>query len=178
MIISLTGFMGSGKSSVGRRLAELLCCRFMDLDEIIEEKEGRRIPEIFATDGEASFRRMELEALKMTIESAPDNLVLALGGGTVMTAECAELIHGHTFCIYLRASVDTLAKNLEGEAEGRPMLQSPANDANDACDALRTRISSLMSLRAPTYQSAAHLIIDTDGKSIEEISESCISVCK
>ena len=56
--------MGCGKSSVGKRLSELLCCRFMDLDEVIVEREGRSIPEIFAEDGEGEFRRMEKEALK------------------------------------------------------------------------------------------------------------------
>ena len=63
MIISLIGFMGCGKSSVGRRLSELLCCPFMDLDAVIEEQTGRSIPEIFATDGEAAFRQMELDTL-------------------------------------------------------------------------------------------------------------------
>ena len=68
MIISLTGFMGCGKSSVGRKLSELLCCPFMDLDDVIVEREGRSIPEIFASDGEAAFRRMELEALKAVLK--------------------------------------------------------------------------------------------------------------
>ena len=59
--------MGCGKSSVGRKLSQLLCCPFMDLDDVIVEKEGRSIPEIFASDGEAAFRQMELEALKQII---------------------------------------------------------------------------------------------------------------
>ena len=57
MIISITGFMGCGKSSVGKRLSELLCCRFMDLDEVIVEREGRSIPEIFAEDGEGGVEK-------------------------------------------------------------------------------------------------------------------------
>lgn len=64
MTISLTGFMGCGKSSVGRRLSELLSCSFVDLDSVIEEREGRTIPEIFASDGETAFRQMEKEALE------------------------------------------------------------------------------------------------------------------
>ncbi len=172
MIIALTGFMGSGKSSVGRRLSELLGCRFVDLDEVIEGHECRTIPEIFAEKGEAGFRAIEAEMLEMIINeyssSADGSLVLALGGGTVMTPECAELIHEHTFCIYLRASVDTLVKNLEGEAAGRPMLQSPAG--------LRTRISDLMAQRSSTYESVAHLITNTDGKSIDAIAFTCSSV--
>ena len=211
MIISLTGFMGCGKSSVGRKLSELLCCPFMDLDDIIEERAGRRIPEIFASEGEAEFRRMEAEALEACIEKkaarddaplAPSHSrtagpspyagvrkcqlrshtlpleactissegktcgVLALGGGAVMTPSCAKLVHEHTLCIYLRASVETLLAHLSGEAEGRPMLEGRS---------LRSRIEELMTLRSSTYEKTAHIIIDTDGKSIDSICQEIIS---
>ena len=202
MIISLTGFMGCGKSSVGRELSRLLCCPFMDLDTVIEERAGRSIPEIFAKDGEKVFRQMELEALQaLTVsetrdlkQSLPSQamgpslcgqrgstvsnplpptpnvnkgslesiLILALGGGVVMTKECAKIVREQTLCIYLKASVETLMEHLSGgEAAGRPMLQG---------DSLRTRIEGLMDLRAETYEKTAHIIIDTDGKSIEEIA--------
>ena len=204
MIISLTGFMGCGKSSIGRRLSKLLCCPFMDLDEMIEARTGRSIPEIFAMDGEDAFRKMELETLydivpmpvysrgplpadagplplpgggkmpltynRHTSLSAEDpsdessqDIILALGGGTVMTKECADIVHEMTICIYLRATVDTLVANLNDETEGRPMLKSE--------DGLEARIKELMSMRAETYERTAHIIIDTDGKSIEEIAE-------
>jgi shikimate kinase len=161
MIISLTGFMGCGKSSVGRELSRLLCCPFMDLDSVIEEREGRKIPEIFATEGEAAFRRMEVEALRKCIYGqASDKRVLALGGGTVMTEECAKIVHEKTVCIYLRASVETLMEHLAGEVDNRPMLAGN----------LRTRIEELMSIRSATYEKTAHIMIDTDGKTIEEIA--------
>ena len=203
--------MGCGKSSVGRRLSELLCCPFMDLDSVIEEYAGKSIPKIFTEDGEAAFRAMEqkvLEALtgggKMPLTDLEDNgidptysrgplpqsgplplagggkmpltydrvnaaesemVVLALGGGTVMTPECAELVQNNTRCIYLKASVETLVEHLAGEAAGRPMLA----DAD-----LRPRIETLMQQRAATYEKNAHVIIDTDGKSIDEIArEAC-----
>ncbi|MBP3563247.1 MAG: shikimate kinase [Bacteroidales bacterium] len=202
MVISLTGFMGCGKSSVGRRLSELLCCPFMDLDDVIEERSGRRIPEIFESDGEAVFRRIELETLReiisqnvMTGPSEPerlrkqslpqqvagpslcgqrgstvsvasparkDSVVLALGGGAVMTGECAKLVHEHTVCIYLRASVDTLVARLKDDSAGRPLLSG---------DSLRERITGLMVQRTSTYEKTAHITIDTDGKSIEAIAE-------
>ena len=209
MIISLIGFMGCGKSSVGRELSRLLCCPFMDLDDVIVEAEDRSIPEIFATDGEAAFRRMELKALQTLLRSGwpktkslprlgrgplpftrpraatvfdspcaeqHDNIVmiLALGGGTVMTPECANLVKEHSFCIYLRASVDTLLEHLSDEADGRPMLNSSAESA-DKQSALRQRITELMSLRSDTYEKTAHIIIDTDGKSIASISQEVIS---
>ena len=169
--------MGCGKSSVGRELSRLLCCRFMDLDDVIVESEGRSIPEIFATDGEAAFRRMELNTLSLIIQSSqkgdlkqslPDvERVLALGGGTVMTPECADLITEHTFCIYLKASVDTLVEHLSGEADGRPMLQG---------DSLRSRIEELTALRAETYERTAHMIIETDDKTIDEIAQQIKSI--
>ena len=192
MIISLTGFMGCGKSSVGRRLSELLCCPFMDLDDVIVESAGRSIPEIFATEGESAFRRMELETLKEILSTseprqcapienidchpeAPSchsersegsiNLVLALGGGTVMTPECAEIVKEQTCCIYLRASIDTLERHLSGEADGRPMLKG---------DGLRERITELMVQRSETYEKTAHIIIDIDGRSIDSIASEII----
>ena len=163
MIITLTGFMGCGKSSVGRCLSELLCCPFMDLDAVIEESQGRSIPDIFAAEGEAAFRQMEVEALSRIIE-APQlrgNVVVALGGGAVMTPECAELVRKKAHCIYLRASVDTLVSHLENEAAGRPMLQGAS---------LRSRIEELMALRSSTYEATAHDVIDTDGKTVEEVA--------
>ena len=187
MIIALTGFMGCGKSSVGRELSKLLCCPFMDLDDVIEERSGRRIPEIFATDGEAEFRRMEKYALELVFNTqeimqnsghvhlantshdqadTPDpsvtvSAVVALGGGTVMTKECAEMVHEKTLCIYLRASIETLVSHLEGESSGRPILQGN----------LRQRIEDLMARRSSTYENTAHIIIDTDGRSISDIAK-------
>ena len=239
MIICLTGFMGCGKSSVGRRLSQLLCCPFMDLDDVIVEDAGRSIPEIFASEGEAGFRRMELEALMgilSTSESrqcaplAPShfvgpsptcyrrlfaakvhwtickpltrvrkcqfrtnaltpieyldchpeasschpersegsiNLVLALGGGTVMIPECAQIVKEQTFCVYLRASAETLLEHLSGEADGRPMLNG---------ETLYERITVLMAQRSETYEKTAHVIIDTDGKSIEAVASEIVSM--
>ena len=201
--------MGCGKSSVGRRLSELLCCSFIDLDDVIAEHEGRSIPEIFATEGEAAFRQMELEALKAVLkdggmervwkQSLPshsamgpslcgqrgstvsktspchpeserhtnNDIVLALGGGAVMTEACAQMVWEKTLCVYLRASVDTLVEHLAGEAAGRPMLA----DAD-----LRTRIETLMLQRSATYEKTAHVTIDTDGKTIEAIASDIISI--
>ena len=175
--------MGCGKSSVGRRLSELLCCPFMDLDSVIEEREGRSIPEIFASDGEAAFRRMEKEALLNVIAQpvGEECLVLALGGGTVMTKECAEMVHEKTLCIYLRASVETLLAHLTGETDGRPMLQTAPlgvipskGEAEVEKSPLRLRIEDLMAKRAATYEKTAHMIIDTDGRSIEDIAVMCL----
>ena len=153
--------MGCGKSSVGRELSKLLSWHFMDLDEVIVQREGRSIPEIFAKDGEKEFRRMELEAFKAVIENVEGNgTVLALGGGTVTTPECAETAHEKTLCIYMRASVQTLKTHLEGQTEGRPLLCGQD---------IEERLERLMSERGHIYEKTAHIIIDTDGKSVEDI---------
>ena len=160
--------MGCGKSSVGRRLSQLLCCPFMDLDQVIEERAGRTIPEIFASEGEEAFRSMELETLKeiVGLPMYSRGYILALGGGAVMRIECAEIVHSDTLCIYLKASVETLMEHLSGQTDGRPML----GDSD-----LRTRIEELMALRSETYEKTAHIVIDTDGKSIEAAASEIIS---
>ena len=207
--------MGCGKSSVGRKLSELLCCPFIDLDEAIVESAGLSIPEIFASEGEAGFRQMESEALKQVITpsvmnqcaplapshvvgpspyagmrkcqfltsvSSPEDetLVLALGGGAVMTRECAEIVKEQTCCVYLKASIETLIEHLSGKADGRPMLQGKAasqeagtslRGAERRGNPLQERIAELMAQRCETYENTAHIIIDTDGKSIEEIAQ-------
>ena len=175
MILSLTGFMGCGKSSVGRRLSELLCCPFMDLDEMIETEAGKSIPDIFAEIGESGFRQMEHRVLDRAVPMPPaynrhtsltDQYleIISLGGGTIMTRECAEIVRERTMCVYLRATVETLAEHLEGETQGRPMLKGNVHQ----------RITELMEQRAATYESTAHIIIDIDGKSADEVAQAII----
>jgi len=96
-----------------------------------------------------------------------NDIVLALGGGAVMTEACAQMVKEKTLCVYLRASVDTLMEHLAGGAAGRPMLA----DAD-----LRTRIETLMQQRSATYEKTAHVTIDTDGKTIEAIASDIISI--
>ena len=200
MIISLIGVMGCGKSSVGRRLSELLCCPFVDLDAEIEKVAGCSVAEIFASCGETEFRRLEKETLKTVLEmsaTSPQHneklspnsnhqMILALGGGAVMTPECEELVHGQTVCIYLRASVEELVGRLSGESSGRPLLSSGPKDTTDTpredilqeqqtkTSALRKRILELMSIRSETYERVSHHIIDTDGKSIDQVTREII----
>ena len=196
--------MGCGKSSVGRKLSELLCCRFMDLDDCIVEKAGCSIPEIFAQHGEPAFRKLEQEVLKDIVSSDCDEkTILALGGGAVMTAGSEDIVHEGTICIYLRTSVDTLIEHLTGETAGRPMLAQQSVVTGDNSSAmsgdnssvmqasspsvmssevetspLRTRILELMSLRAATYERTAHIIVDTDGKSVDEVAATIVQAIK
>ena len=164
MLITLCGFMGSGKTTVGKVLADFLGCPFLDLDDLVVKKAGKSIPEIFAEDGEPAFRVMEAQVLRKTVEKyAESTAVLALGGGAVMTPASASLLHGKTDCIYLRATLETLSARLEGETAGRPL----------ADDSLTARLAE----REPVYEETAHVTVDTDGLSPEEVADEIIISC-
>ena len=161
MMITLTGFMGSGKTTVGKVLADFLGCPFMDLDDLVVKKAGKSIPDIFAQDGEPAFRQLEAQVLRKTVEKyAESTAVLALGGGAVLAPASAALLRDKTVCIYLRATLETLLARLEGETAGRPL----------ADDALADRLAS----RTPIYEKTAHVIVDTDGLSPDEVADEII----
>ena len=161
MMITLTGFMGGGKTTVGRLLADALGCPFMDLDDLIVKKAGKSIPDIFAQDGEPAFRQLEAQVLRKTVEKyAESTAVLALGGGAVLAPASAALLHEKTVCIYVRATLDTLLARLAGETAGRPL----------ADDAMASRFAE----REPIYEKTAHVIIDTDGLSPDEVTDEII----
>ena len=156
--ISLIGFMGSGKSSVGKELSKLLPeMELIDLDDYIEAMTGRTIPELFESEGESAFRvleRVALENIFMTGELAGTSYILSLGGGTVTTEACRKAVRSNTTCFYLRASIDTLVSNLEQWPGDRPMLRGR--------NGLRSRVRELMADREPLYEETAHHIIDVD----------------
>ena len=161
MLITLTGFMGSGKTTVGKVLADFLGCPFYDLDDLVVKKAGKTIPEIFAQDGEPAFRQLEARLLRQTVEKYGENTaVLSLGGGAVTTPASATLLNEKTVCIYLRATLETLMQRLEGQTAGRPL----------ADDALAARLAE----REPLYEKTAHVIVDTDGLSPEEVADEII----
>ena len=161
MMIALTGFMGSGKTTVGKVLADFLGCPFMDLDDLVVKKAGKSIPDIFAQDGEPAFRQLEAQVLRKTVEKyAESTAVLALGGGAVLAPASAALLHEKTVCIYLRATLDTLLARLAGETAGRPLADASLAD----------RLAS----REPIYEETAHVIIDTDGLSPDEVADEII----
>ena len=160
-MITLTGFMGSGKTTVGKVLADFLGCPFMDLDDLIVKKAGKSIPEIFAEDGEPAFRQLEARLLRQTVEKYTENtVVLALGGGAVTAPASAALLREKTVCIYLRATLETLLSRLEGETAGRPLADASLADR--------------LAEREPLYEQTAHVIIDTDGLSPDEVADEII----
>lgn len=158
MVISLTGFMGCGKSTWGASLARKMGVPFLDLDNYICDREGRSIPAIFASEGEAGFRKIEQEYLEEVLAQyadAPGKLVLALGGGTVTTPACAKLVREKTFCIWLEASAEELRRNLAG-GDGRPMLKARG-------------LEELLREREPLYAAVAARRVLTDGVEPEKM---------
>ena len=156
--VVLTGFMGTGKSTVGRLLADLLGYRFVDTDAVIVERHGP-IPEIFATSGEATFRRYEREvAAELAAETG---LVIATGGRLLLDPANAAALGatGDAFC--LTAELDTILARVtaEGLADERPLLAGPDVEA---------RIEALLADRAEGY--AAFEQVATDGRAPAEIA--------
>ena len=157
MNVVLTGFMGTGKSTVGRLLAELTGRAFVDTDAVIEERHGP-IPEIFATRGEDAFRALERELAAELAER--DGLVIGTGGRLLLDPANAAALErtGRVFC--LTASVDTILRRVApgGQAAGRPLLAG-----GDA----RERIVALLAERAAGYGRFEQ--VDTDGRSPREV---------
>lgn len=156
MKIVLTGFMGTGKSVVGRRLAERLALPFIDLDDVIEASAHMTIPEIFASEGESGFRRREREII--TRMANRGSCVLATGGGAVLDPENLRNLKTGAVLVCLTADPAVVLHRLKDDA-GRPLLQSP--------DRL-TRICELLEQRAAAY-AQADLTIDTSTADVEKI---------
>lgn len=165
--IILIGFMGCGKTSVGKRLAEAFNMEFLDTDEWIEKKENKSISEIFATQGEAAFRNMETECLKQLLEYKEKAFVLSVGGGLPIREENRQLLSKMGHVVYLKASPDVIYKRLRND-KTRPLLQGMNP---------RGRIFDLMSARKNFYEGAAEYIVEVDDKEfteiVEEIKEKC-----
>lgn len=162
MILSLTGFMGCGKSSTGRELASRLGARFVDLDERIVARSGRAIPDIFRADGESAFRAVELETLRAVLDDTGENetLVLALGGGALTLPEARELIFSRTRCVWLRTRLETIRQRLGATDASRPLFA----DAD-----------VLYASREPLYAQAP-FVVDTDEKTPAEVAEEIIAL--
>lgn len=163
MIISLCGFMGAGKSTIGKHLANWLGFRFTDLDSYIEKKFGCTVSAFFAASGEERFREEEYNALSEIFADNGKDLILALGGGTLTKPECAELVKSKSTVIYLYCNEEALFKRLVKGKAKRPLLA----DKSDA--ELKEHIRNLVSKRESAYTSAASITVDTSVWSISGI---------
>lgn len=154
--IILTGFMGSGKTTLGKWISKHTGRTFIDTDKEIELKAGKSVSDIFKTEGEEVFRQMETDYLKELASTGKNNLVISVGGGTVLREENRKLLRSLGTVVYLKASVDELANRLRYD-EKRPLLQGKSGEER------RTLIEDILSAREEAYSSAANFIITTDG---------------
>ena len=122
MRIFLIGFMGCGKSTIGKKLAKTLSCKFIDLDKYIEGKTGESIQQIFKEKGENYFRVLETESLMEICKS--DNLVIATGGGTPCFFYNMQRILDKGICIYLKMDIEDLVRRLSKEKSKRPLIEN------------------------------------------------------
>ena len=154
--VYLTGFMASGKSTVGPLLADQLGYRFVDLDWLVEAQTGRSVTDLFA-EGEAVFRAAETAALRET--TGGDGLVVSTGGGTLVDPSNLILARGSGPVVWLRTSVPILTARV-GDASGRPMLAGRDGRPLQGAD-LSERIADLLASREP-YYAQADLVISAD----------------
>lgn len=122
MRIVLLGFMGSGKSTIGKLLAHRMGLRFTDLDEFIEKESGKKIDEIFTVEGEDSFRKLERNYFRRLMRR--NNQVIATGGGTPCFFNTMEIIRQKSVSVYLKASTAALHKRLGIDKKSRPLLKN------------------------------------------------------
>jgi shikimate kinase len=153
--VFLCGFMATGKSSVGRRLAALIGYEFVDLDTLIEAETGISIPEIFSSRGEAAFRALESQMVDRV--TARTGCVVATGGGTIANRRNLLKLKSAGFVITLTADIDIILERV-GAAADRPMLHGQEKSE---------RIRELLKERAPFY-AEADFTVDTSSRSVEE----------
>lgn len=152
----LVGFMGTGKTTVGRAVAQRMTYQFLDSDVEIEREQGRPIPEIFATQGEQAFRVMEHAYIENGHPTA--RCVVACGGGLVVQPGMPELLKSKGVVICLHASMETILKRTQG-SKHRPLL-----NVEDPLERIRT----LYTRREPIYRQSGTMIL-TDGRSLNDI---------
>ncbi|MDF1597593.1 MAG: shikimate kinase [Acidimicrobiia bacterium] len=158
----LIGMMGSGKTVVGRRIAELTGCRFVDTDVRVVSEAGRSIAEMFEGDGEASFR--EAEAAVLNRLAGERDTVVATGGGIVLSDANIDLIRATGTVVYLAARPATLARRI-GDEPGRPLLVT--------ADRL-TVLTEVLAARSGLYDRACHGVIETDDLTPDQVAGEAI----
>lgn len=162
--IVLVGMPGSGKSTVGEALARRLGSAFIDLDLLVEAQSGRSIAEVFAMDGEPTFRRLETEALADVLRGDVRSVVVAPGGGAVLDPENRRLMRRHATVVWLDASAEVLALRV-GDGVTRPLLSG-----SDGRSGMVERLIDLHERRSPAYREAAHVVVHVDHKMPHDVA--------
>ena len=160
--VVITGFMGTGKSSVGRLVAERLGLTFVDMDEVIEAREGVPITELFSRHGEAGFRAVESAVAREL--GMGEGLVIATGGGTMLAPENRAALGENGLIVCLTCAADQILRRLDGDTT-RPMLAAPDKEK---------RMNELLAARMPVYTSLP-VVVDTTRRSVAEVAEVVVS---
>jgi len=165
MNVVLTGFMGTGKTAIGRELSKILNMKIVDIDDEIERSREMKISDIFENFGEAFFREIETETIKKF--SRADNIIISTGGGAVLRQENMDALreNGTVFC--LNASPRTILDRTSGN-DDRPLLKAEDPMA---------RIEELLSLRRPFYERAG-INIDTEDKTPLQVAREIVEILK
>jgi shikimate kinase len=165
--IFLIGYMGSGKSTAGKKLAAKLGFEFIDLDKFIEHETGKTIPEIFLKKGEGEFRALENNALKKLVTR--ENVVVACGGGTPCYYGNMELMNNNGITIYLKMSADSLATRLLNAKTKRPLIENKSEEE------LKNFIGEHLEKREDTYHQAQY-IVKGKNLNVDELVEFVVAI--
>jgi shikimate kinase len=171
--IFLTGFMGSGKSTIGKKLAQSLGKKFIDSDDVIEKIQGKEIKDIFADKGEAWFRKCEEEAIERLTDIS-ESCIISLGGGALISQNNLSLVLRNGYLTYIKSSPEEIWKRIRHSTR-RPLLRHE-NDAWSRQDYI-DRIEELLIQRDEGYQKA-DIIIERDGKEADEVVKILIEKIK
>lgn len=158
----LAGPMGSGKSTVGRVLAQWLDRRFVDTDALVAQATGKTVAQVFADDGEAAFRQLEAEAIEAVCERT--DLVVAVGGGAVVDPANAARLRESSHVVVLDATPEALAERVGGphRVGRRPLL--------DGAEDMTAKLAGIQREREPAYAAAAHARFDTTDRPPERVA--------
>src|SRR5438270_2508515 len=159
-LVVLVGFMGAGKTTVGRELARLLNWSFYDLDALVEGRTGRTVPALFAEQGEAGYRKLEAQALRALFQTLEDEpAVIALGGGAFVQEPIRQIIRDHSASVvYLDVGLEEALRRCATAPGYRPLLSN------------RDQVSLLYEERLPFYRTADHEV-RTDGKTPVDVAQ-------
>lgn len=163
--VVLVGFMGSGKTSVGREIARRLGVRFEDVDDRIEASAGMTVGEIFAVRGEPEFRRLERQAIREAV--AVPGRVVATGGGAFLDEENRGVLKAYSAVVFLDVSRESVAARLAGD-RSRPLLPGLSAGERDR------RVAELMERRRPAYE-LADRTVPTDGKTVAQVADDVLA---
>mgnify|MGYP003297817998 CR=1 FL=1 len=163
----LIGYMGCGKSTIGKKMSEILNIKLVDTDAWIEERQGMTVSEIFATKGELFFRDLETGALKELLEEK-ETMVISVGGGLPVREENRSLLQQLGQVIYLKAQPETIYNRIKGDTT-RPLLQT---------ENPMEKIREMLGQREEKYQVVADKIVTVDDKDLSEILDEILEAVK